>query len=73
MCSLKVLEPHGSPTQSLLQLLAERNCTLQDLLGCLERMGHTQACHVLSSAGRDGHRDPAGPGGGHQQEESRAR
>uniref|UniRef100_A0A672UJZ4 MALT1 paracaspase n=1 Tax=Strigops habroptila TaxID=2489341 RepID=A0A672UJZ4_STRHB len=42
MCSLKVLEPHGSPTQSLLQLLAERDCTLQDLLGCLERMGHTQ-------------------------------
>uniref|UniRef100_A0A8B9J3F3 Ig-like domain-containing protein n=1 Tax=Amazona collaria TaxID=241587 RepID=A0A8B9J3F3_9PSIT len=31
MCSLKVLEPQGSPTQSLLQLLAERNCTLQDL------------------------------------------
>ncbi|NXK79573.1 MALT1 protein, partial [Amazona guildingii] len=53
MCSLKVLEPQGSPTQSLLQLLAERNCTLQDLLGCLERMGHTQACHVLSSAVQD--------------------
>ncbi|XP_030365463.1 mucosa-associated lymphoid tissue lymphoma translocation protein 1-like [Strigops habroptila] len=53
MCSLKVLEPHGSPTQSLLQLLAERDCTLQDLLGCLERMGHTQACHVLSSAVQD--------------------
>ncbi|XP_061322979.1 mucosa-associated lymphoid tissue lymphoma translocation protein 1-like isoform X2 [Pezoporus flaviventris] len=53
MCSLKVLEPHGSPAQSLLQLLAERNCTLQDLLGCLERMGHMQACHVLSSAVQD--------------------
>ncbi|NWS46598.1 MALT1 protein, partial [Probosciger aterrimus] len=53
LCSLEVLESHGSPTQSLLQLLAERNCTLQDLLGCLEKMGHTQACHVLSSAVQD--------------------
>ncbi|NXP55361.1 MALT1 protein, partial [Heliornis fulica] len=50
MCSLKVLEPHGSPTQCLLQLLAERDCTLKYLLGCLERMGHAQACQVLSSA-----------------------
>ncbi|NXV81850.1 MALT1 protein, partial [Atlantisia rogersi] len=50
MCSLKVLEPHGSPTQCLLQLLAERDCTLKYLLGCLERMGHVQACQVLSSA-----------------------
>ncbi|NXV38750.1 MALT1 protein, partial [Rissa tridactyla] len=53
MCSLKVLEPHGSPTQCLLQLLAERDCTLKYLLGCLERMGHTQACQVLSSAVQD--------------------
>ncbi|XP_069733977.1 mucosa-associated lymphoid tissue lymphoma translocation protein 1-like isoform X2 [Phaenicophaeus curvirostris] len=50
MCSVKVLEPHGSPTQCLLQLLAERNCTLKYLLGCLERMGHPQACQVLNSA-----------------------
>lgn len=53
MCSLKVLEPRGSPTQCLLQLLAERDCTLRYLLGCLERMGHEQACRVLSSAGTD--------------------
>ncbi|NXL36222.1 MALT1 protein, partial [Glaucidium brasilianum] len=52
-CSLKVLEPRGSPTQCLLQLLAERDCTLKYLLGCLERMGHTQACQVLSSAVQD--------------------
>ncbi|NWW98625.1 MALT1 protein, partial [Caloenas nicobarica] len=50
MCSLKVLEPHGSPTRSLLQLLAERECTLKYLLGCLQRMGHRLACEVLSSA-----------------------
>ncbi|NXU37751.1 MALT1 protein, partial [Drymodes brunneopygia] len=53
MCSLKVLEPRGSPTQCLLQLLAERDCTLSYLLGCLERMGHEQACRVLSSAVQD--------------------
>ncbi|NXU54779.1 MALT1 protein, partial [Turnix velox] len=53
MCSLKVLESHGSPTQCLLQLLAERDCTLKYLLGCLDRMGHTQACRVLSSAVQD--------------------
>ncbi|NP_001026745.1 paracaspase-2 [Gallus gallus] len=53
MCSLKVLEPLGSPTQCLLQLLAERECTLRYLQGCLHRMGHTQACQVLSSAVHD--------------------
>ncbi|NXP75365.1 MALT1 protein, partial [Ramphastos sulfuratus] len=53
MCSLKVLEPRGSPTQCLLQLLAERDCSLKYLLGCLERMGHTQACQVLSTAVQD--------------------
>lgn len=65
MCSLKVLEPRGSPTQCLLQLLAERDCTLRYLLGCLERMGHEQACRVLSSAGTDGQRE-LGAGGEHQ-------
>ncbi|XP_050177453.1 mucosa-associated lymphoid tissue lymphoma translocation protein 1-like [Myiozetetes cayanensis] len=53
MCSLKVLEPRGSPTQCLLQLLAERDCTLKYLLGCLEQMGHTKACRVLSAAVQD--------------------
>lgn len=53
MCSLKVLEPLGSPTQSLLQLLAERECSLRYLRGCLHRMGHTQACQLLNCAGRD--------------------
>ncbi|NWI18625.1 MALT1 protein, partial [Crypturellus soui] len=53
MCSLKVLEPHGSPTQCLLQLLAERDCSLRYLLGCLDKMGHTRACQVLSGAVQD--------------------
>ncbi|XP_074834396.1 mucosa-associated lymphoid tissue lymphoma translocation protein 1-like isoform X2 [Carettochelys insculpta] len=49
MCSLKVLEPCGSPSQCLLQLLAERDCSLQYLLCCLEKMGHTEAFQFLSS------------------------
>ncbi|NWW86257.1 MALT1 protein, partial [Rhynochetos jubatus] len=53
LCSLKVLEARGSPTQCLLQLLAERDCTLKYLLDCLERMGHTQACQLLSSTVQD--------------------
>ncbi|XP_062452318.1 mucosa-associated lymphoid tissue lymphoma translocation protein 1-like [Rhea pennata] len=53
MCSLKVLEPRGSPTQCLLQLLAERDCSLKYLLGCLDKMGHTQAYQVLSGAVQD--------------------
>ncbi|NXP20490.1 MALT1 protein, partial [Scytalopus superciliaris] len=53
MCSLKALEPRGSPTQCLLQLLAERDCPLEYLLGCLERMGHSRACRLLSAAVQD--------------------
>ncbi|NXJ16384.1 MALT1 protein, partial [Odontophorus gujanensis] len=53
MCSLKVLEPLGSPTQCLLQLLAERECTVRYLGGCLHRMGHVEAYQVLSRAVHD--------------------
>nr|XP_042697333.1 mucosa-associated lymphoid tissue lymphoma translocation protein 1-like isoform X2 [Chrysemys picta bellii] len=49
MCSLKVLEPRGSPSQCLLQLLSERDCTLKYLLCCLDKMGHTEAFQFLSS------------------------
>ncbi|CAM4626746.1 mucosa-associated lymphoid tissue lymphoma translocation protein 1-like [Lepidochelys kempii] len=49
MCSLKVLEPCGSPSQCLLQLLSERDCTLKYLLCCLDKMGHTEAFQFLSS------------------------
>uniref|UniRef100_A0A674IPQ5 MALT1 paracaspase n=1 Tax=Terrapene triunguis TaxID=2587831 RepID=A0A674IPQ5_9SAUR len=51
MCSLKVLEPRGSPSQCLLQLLSERDCTLKYLLCCLDKMGHTEAFQFLSSVG----------------------
>ncbi|XP_019406166.1 PREDICTED: mucosa-associated lymphoid tissue lymphoma translocation protein 1-like [Crocodylus porosus] len=49
VCSLKVLEARGSPSQHLLQLLSERDCTLKYLLCCLEKMGHTEAFQFVSS------------------------
>uniref|UniRef100_A0A7M4F1I5 Mucosa-associated lymphoid tissue lymphoma translocation protein 1-like n=1 Tax=Crocodylus porosus TaxID=8502 RepID=A0A7M4F1I5_CROPO len=48
VCSLKVLEARGSPSQHLLQLLSERDCTLKYLLCCLEKMGHTEAFQFVS-------------------------
>uniref|UniRef100_A0A8C0EQW8 Uncharacterized protein n=1 Tax=Bubo bubo TaxID=30461 RepID=A0A8C0EQW8_BUBBB len=52
------------PCPMKVPLLAERDCTLKSLLCCLERMGHTQACQVLSSAGRDRQRGAMGLEGG---------
>lgn len=51
VCSLKVLEARGSPSQHLLQLLSERDCTLKYLLCCLEKTGHTEAFQFVSSVG----------------------
>uniref|UniRef100_A0A4W3GPC7 MALT paracaspase 2 n=1 Tax=Callorhinchus milii TaxID=7868 RepID=A0A4W3GPC7_CALMI len=42
-CSLKVLEPVGSPGRSFLQILADRGCTVWYLLSCLDRMDHREA------------------------------
>uniref|UniRef100_A0A8C8RSD9 Mucosa-associated lymphoid tissue lymphoma translocation protein 1 n=1 Tax=Pelusios castaneus TaxID=367368 RepID=A0A8C8RSD9_9SAUR len=53
MCSLKVLEACGSPTQCLLQLLSERDCSLKYLLCCLDKMGHAEAFQFLSSIGTE--------------------
>lgn len=47
-CSLKVLEPGGSPSQHLLQMLSERACTLKHLLCYFDRMGHLDAVQLLS-------------------------
>uniref|UniRef100_A0A8C8VHW6 MALT1 paracaspase n=1 Tax=Pelusios castaneus TaxID=367368 RepID=A0A8C8VHW6_9SAUR len=57
MCSLKVLEACGSPTQCLLQLLSERDCSLKYLLCCLDKMGHAEAFQFLSSIGTGWSRD----------------
>ncbi|XP_029469421.1 mucosa-associated lymphoid tissue lymphoma translocation protein 1-like [Rhinatrema bivittatum] len=48
-CALKVLEPGGSPSQHLLQLLSEKTCSLKHLLCCFDRMGHLGAVQLLSS------------------------
>ncbi|KAK2510788.1 Malt1 [Columba guinea] len=50
-CSLKVLEPEGSPSQSLLKLLGDRGCTVAELVELLQGLEHTEALQCLSLAG----------------------
>ncbi|OXB60766.1 hypothetical protein ASZ78_016817 [Callipepla squamata] len=47
-CSLKVLEPEGSPSWSLLKLLGDRGCTVVELLEFLQALEHTEAIQCLS-------------------------
>lgn len=51
-CSLKVLEPEGSPSWSLLKLLGERGCTVVELVEFLQAMEHTEALQCLSYSGQ---------------------
>ncbi|XP_009872802.1 PREDICTED: mucosa-associated lymphoid tissue lymphoma translocation protein 1 [Apaloderma vittatum] len=50
-CSLKVLEPEGSPSWSLLQLLGDRGCTVVELVEFLQALEHTEALQCLSQSG----------------------
>ncbi|XP_029766768.1 mucosa-associated lymphoid tissue lymphoma translocation protein 1 [Terrapene carolina triunguis] len=50
-CSLKVLEPEGSPSWSLLRLLGERGCTVLELMEFLQALEHTEALQYLSPPG----------------------
>ncbi|XP_015703673.2 mucosa-associated lymphoid tissue lymphoma translocation protein 1 isoform X7 [Coturnix japonica] len=50
-CSLKVLEPEGSPSWSLLKLLGDRGCTVVELVEFLQSMEHTEALQCLSYSG----------------------
>ncbi|XP_068025425.1 mucosa-associated lymphoid tissue lymphoma translocation protein 1 isoform X3 [Melanerpes formicivorus] len=50
-CSLKVLEPQGSPSWSLLKLLGDRGCTVVELVGFLQALEHTEALRCLSYPG----------------------
>ncbi|XP_067872585.1 MALT paracaspase 2 isoform X2 [Heterodontus francisci] len=50
-CSLKVLEPDGSPGQYYIQLMADRGCPVSYLISCLHKMGHTEALQCLMSTG----------------------
>lgn len=46
-CSLKTLDPDGSPSRSLLHLMGSRGVTVRDLLDFLQAMGHTEAFQLL--------------------------
>ncbi|XP_030323929.1 mucosa-associated lymphoid tissue lymphoma translocation protein 1 isoform X4 [Calypte anna] len=50
-CSLKVLEPEGSPSWSLLKLLGDRGCTVVELVEFLQALEHTEALQCLSYSG----------------------
>ncbi|XP_053909344.1 mucosa-associated lymphoid tissue lymphoma translocation protein 1 isoform X4 [Cuculus canorus] len=50
-CSLKVLEPDGSPSWSLLKLLGDRGCTVVELAEFLQALEHTEALQCLSQSG----------------------
>ncbi|XP_065517666.1 mucosa-associated lymphoid tissue lymphoma translocation protein 1-like isoform X4 [Lathamus discolor] len=50
-CSLKVLEPEGSPSWSLLKLLGDRGCTVVELMQFLQALEHTEALQCLSHSG----------------------
>ncbi|XP_055273423.1 mucosa-associated lymphoid tissue lymphoma translocation protein 1 isoform X3 [Moschus berezovskii] len=50
-CSLKVLEPEGSPSLCLLKLLAEKGCTVVELSDFLQALEHTEVLQLLSPPG----------------------
>ncbi|XP_070276476.1 mucosa-associated lymphoid tissue lymphoma translocation protein 1 isoform X1 [Myotis yumanensis] len=50
-CSLKVLEPEGSPSLCLLKLLGEKGCTVTELSDFLQTMEHTEVLQLLSPPG----------------------
>ncbi|XP_016789299.1 mucosa-associated lymphoid tissue lymphoma translocation protein 1 isoform X3 [Pan paniscus] len=50
-CSLKVLEPEGSPSLCLLKLMGEKGCTVTELSDFLQAMEHTEVLQLLSPPG----------------------
>uniref|UniRef100_A0A8D1YCD0 Paracaspase n=1 Tax=Sus scrofa TaxID=9823 RepID=A0A8D1YCD0_PIG len=50
-CSLKVLEPEGSPSLCLLKLLGEKGCTVVELSDFLQALEHTEVLQLLSPPG----------------------
>ncbi|XP_006009691.1 mucosa-associated lymphoid tissue lymphoma translocation protein 1 isoform X2 [Latimeria chalumnae] len=50
-CSLKVLEPEGSPSRSLLRLMGERGCTVKELVDFLQVLGHTEVVQYFKPPG----------------------
>uniref|UniRef100_H3DDQ7 MALT1 paracaspase n=1 Tax=Tetraodon nigroviridis TaxID=99883 RepID=H3DDQ7_TETNG len=47
MCSLRVLQPEGSPSRALLRLMGERGCTTGHLVDYLQTMGNSEALQCL--------------------------
>ncbi|KAM5222316.1 mucosa-associated lymphoid tissue lymphoma translocation protein 1 isoform 2-T2 [Ctenodactylus gundi] len=50
-CSLKVLEPEGSPSLCLLKLMGEKGCTVTELSDFLQALEHTDVLPLLSPRG----------------------
>ncbi|XP_032943332.1 mucosa-associated lymphoid tissue lymphoma translocation protein 1 isoform X2 [Rhinolophus ferrumequinum] len=50
-CSLKVLEPEGSPSLCLLKLIGEKGCTVTELSDFLQAMEHADVLQLLSPPG----------------------
>lgn len=51
MCSLKVLQPDGSPSRMLLRLMGERGCTTGHLTDYLQTLGNSDALQCLKPSG----------------------
>lgn len=52
MCSLKVLELAGSPSQMLLRLMGDQGCTSGQLIDYLQTLGNSEAVQCLKPPGR---------------------
>ncbi|XP_040277007.1 mucosa-associated lymphoid tissue lymphoma translocation protein 1 isoform X1 [Bufo bufo] len=50
-CSLKVMEPEGSPARSLLRLMGDQGCTAKELADFLQNIGQSNALQILSPPG----------------------
>ncbi|XP_056400405.1 mucosa-associated lymphoid tissue lymphoma translocation protein 1 isoform X2 [Hyla sarda] len=50
-CSLKVMEPEGSPARSLLRLMGDQGCTTKELADFLQSLGQSNAIQILSPPG----------------------
>ncbi|XP_063815505.1 mucosa-associated lymphoid tissue lymphoma translocation protein 1 isoform X2 [Pseudophryne corroboree] len=50
-CSLKVMEPEGSPARSLLRLMGDQGCTTKELADLLHNIGQSNAIQILRPPG----------------------
>ncbi|XP_075711092.1 mucosa-associated lymphoid tissue lymphoma translocation protein 1 [Rhinoderma darwinii] len=50
-CSLKVMEPEGSPARSLLRLMGDQGCTAKELADFLQNIGQSNAIQMLCPPG----------------------